>query len=183
VNLDDDHFSLFGLPAQYAQDAAQLERIWKDLAARVHPDRYATASASAQRVAMQWAARVNDAYRVLRDPLLRACYLCERAGIDVQVETPTAMTAAFLQQQIAWRERLDELRDGTAGMAGLAELAAELHTAQTQYDAQVRRLLDEEADPVSAAVTVREWLFLDKLAAEVRGALSHQAATDTRRNT
>jgi len=174
--LTDDHFSLFGLPARYQQDAAQLERIWKTLAARVHPDRYATASPSEQRVALQWAARVNDAWRVLRDPLSRARYLCERAGVDVAAETNTAMSPAFLMQQIDWRERLDAVRGDAAG---LAELAEELQAAQVQMDADVRRLLDEESDPDSAALNVREWMFLDKLAGEVAAAAAALAETQS----
>jgi len=176
LTTTDDHFSLFGLPACYSQDAAQLERIWKTLAARVHPDRYATASPSEQRVAMQWAARVNDAWRVLRAPLLRARYLCERAGVDVEVETHTAMTPEFLMQQIVWRERLDEVREDAAG---LAELAGELKAAQAQMDADVRRLLDDDADPKTAASRVREWMFLDKLAGEVAATAAALAETQS----
>jgi len=172
LTTTDDPFSLFGLPARYTQDAAQLERIWKTLAARVHPDRYATASATEQRLAMQWAARVNDAWRVLRAPLLRARYLCERAGVDVAGETNTAMTPEFLMQQIAWRERLDEVRGDPTGLAGLA---GELQAAQVQ--AEVRRLLDDEADPKAAALRVREWMFLDKLAQEVAEEVAKELAT------
>ena len=92
----DDHFSLFGLPARFDLDAQALENAWRAVAAQVHPDRYATASPAERRVAMQWAARANEAYRVLRDPLLRARYLCEQAGIDLQTESNTSMDTAFL---------------------------------------------------------------------------------------
>lgn len=80
----DDHFGLFGLPARFDLDPQALESAWRTVAAQVHPDRYATASPAERRVAMQWAARANEAYRLLRDPLLRARYLCEQAGVDLQ---------------------------------------------------------------------------------------------------
>jgi len=169
--LRDDPFSLFGLSARYTQDADLIARTWKALAARVHPDRYATASASEQRVAQQWAARINDAYRVLRDPLLRARYLCERAGVDVQLETNTAMRPEFLMQQMAWRERFDDIRDDAAG---LAAFSMELQDEQSQIAEEMGRLLDDEADPAygpqTAALKVREWMFLTKLADDVAAA-------------
>jgi len=162
--LKDDHFSLFGLPARYALDAAALERAWRDTAARVHPDRYATAAPAEKRVAMQWAARVNEAYRVLRDPLSRARYLCEQAGVDLQTESNTAMAPAFLMQQMQWREQLDESRGDAQGLAALAN---ELDDARSGVQEAVRRLLDEASDPHEAALRVREWMFLDKLADDV----------------
>jgi len=167
--VKDDHFSLFGLPARYALDIAELERAWRELAARVHPDRYATAAPSEKRVAMQWAARINEAYRVLRDPLARARCLCEQAGVDLQAESNTAMASAFLMQQMQWRERLDELRGNAAGLASLAK---ELDDARERMQEDVRGLFDEARDPATAAQRVREWLFLQKLADDVNAAMT-----------
>ena len=119
----DDHFSLFGLPARFDLDAQALETAWRTVAAQVHPDRFATASPAERRVAMQWAARANEAYRLLRDPLLRARYLCEQAGVDLQTESNTSMDTAFLMQQMTWREMLDDARDDADALAALqAEL-------------------------------------------------------------
>jgi len=162
--LKDDHFSLFGLPARYDLDITALERVWRECAARVHPDRYATATPAEKRVAVQWAARVNEAYRVLRDPLSRARYLCEQGGVDLQAENNTAMAPAFLLQQMQWRERLDEVRGDAQG---LTALAAELDEARAAMQAQVRCLLDEASDTAQAAQRVREWMFLQKLADDV----------------
>jgi len=163
----DDHFSLFGLPARYALDDAALEQAWRTVAARVHPDRFATASAPERRVAMQWAARANEAYRQLRDPLLRARYLCEQAGIDLQTESNTAMDAAFLMQQMEWREMLDDARhDPKVATA----LEAELSEARAQMRATLTDLLDEKRDYAAAGVRVREWMFIEKIAQELAAA-------------
>jgi len=160
--LTEDYFTLFGLPARHKQDTERIASIWKDLAACVHPDRYATANLAEQRVAMQWAAHINDAYQTLRDPLLRAAYLCERAGVDMQRNS--AMDPAFLAQQIEWRERLDAVRGDAAA---LVELVAELDITQEALEAEVGRLLDDESDPQAAAQRVHEWMFLSRLAKEV----------------
>ncbi|PWV42713.1 Fe-S protein assembly co-chaperone HscB [Achromobacter xylosoxidans] len=160
----DDHFSLFGLPSRFDLDAQALESAWRTVAAQVHPDRYATASPAERRVAMQWAARANDAYRQLRDPLLRARYLCEQAGVDLQTESNTSMDTAFLMQQMTWREMMDDARND-AGV--LAELRTELEDARQQMRAALTRLLDEQRDYAAAGLKVREWMFVEKLAQEL----------------
>lgn len=160
----DDHFSLFGLPARFDLDAQALESAWRTVAAQVHPDRFATASPAERRVAMQWAARANEAYRQLRDPLLRARYLCEQAGVDLQTESNTSMDTAFLMQQMTWREMMDDARND-AGV--LAELRAELEDARQQMRVALTRLLDEQRDYAAAGLKVREWMFVEKLAQEL----------------
>ncbi|MFY2640617.1 Fe-S protein assembly co-chaperone HscB [Achromobacter insuavis] len=160
----DDHFSLFGLPSRFDLDAQALESAWRTVAAQVHPDRFATASPAERRVAMQWAARANEAYRQLRDPLLRARYLCEQAGVDLQTESNTSMDTAFLMQQMTWREMMDDARDD-AGV--LAALRTELEEARQQMRTVLTRLLDEQRDYAAAGLKVREWMFVEKLAQEL----------------
>lgn len=160
----DDHFSLFGLPARFDLDAQALESAWRTVASQVHPDRFATASPAERRVAMQWAARANEAYRQLRDPLLRARYLCEQAGVDLQTESNTSMDTAFLMQQMTWREMMDDARND-AGV--LAELRTELEDARQRMRAALTRLLDEQRDYAAAGLKVREWMFVEKLAQEL----------------
>ena len=160
----DDHFSLFGLPSRFDLDAQALESAWRTVAAQVHPDRFATASPAERRVAMQWAARANEAYRQLRDPLLRARYLCEQAGVDLQTESNTSMDTAFLMQQMTWREMMDDARDATGV---LATLRTELEAARQQMRAALTRLLDEQRDYAAAGLKVREWMFVEKLAQEL----------------
>ena len=94
-----------------------LDARWKDLQREAHPDRFAAQGPAAQRVAMQWSVRINEAYQRLRDPLKRAAYLCELHGAPIRAEDNTAMPAAFLMQQMQWREALDEA-------TGAAELDA-----------------------------------------------------------
>jgi molecular chaperone HscB len=163
----DDHFSLFGLPARFDIDAAQLEQAWRAVAARVHPDRYATASPAERRVAMQWSARANEAYRQLRDPLLRARYLCEQAGVDLQTESNTSMDTDFLMQQMAWREMLDEVREQGGEGPAMQGLKAELQQAEADLQGSVSRLLDEQNDPAAAAIKIREWMFVRKMSQEL----------------
>ena len=113
MNIADDDFTLFGLAPRFALDGTALDGCWRALQAKVHPDRFASDGAAAQRLAMQWAVRVNQGYQRLKDPLKRGAYLCELRGAPIKAENNTAMPVAFLMQQMAWREALDEA-DGAA---------------------------------------------------------------------
>ena len=158
---EQDYFALFGLPRSFVLDDAVLDTAWKKVAMAVHPDRFATASAVEKRVASQWSARANEAYRILKDPLLRARYLCESAGVDLQTETNTSMSAGFLMQQMQWHERLDELNDHP-NVTDARVFKDELAAALAETVAHVQSLLDENRY-AEVAERIREWMFLDKL--------------------
>jgi molecular chaperone HscB len=161
------YFALFGLPEAFALDIAQLERARLAVQAKIHPDRFAAASERDRRLAMQWAAQANTAYRVLKDPVQRAAYLCERRGAPVQAESNTAMPADFLLQQMQWREHLDALRD-SGDAAGLQALRAEVHAQRAQRLAAIAQALDVDQTPHVAAEQVRALLFIDRFSEELR---------------
>lgn len=163
MTLDDDDFTLFGLPQAQAQDRSAIDARWKALQDKIHPDRFVAQGAAAQRVAMQWAVRVNEAYQRLKDPLRRAAYLCELRGAPVEAERNTAMATAFLMKQMAWREALEEATDEPAVQALHDDVSAE----RERLLEQVRQELDERQDPAAAAATVRALMFVQRFAAEV----------------
>ncbi len=121
MNLQSDDFELMGLPRQFALDRAVLDERWKELQKQTHPDRFAGEGGVAQRVAMQWSVRINEAYQRLKHPLKRAAYLCELFGVPVRAEDNTAMPAAFLMQQMEWREALEEGQSDSVRSEVLAE--------------------------------------------------------------
>jgi len=163
MNLDADDFTLLGLPRTFALDRAQLDTQWKTLQAQVHPDRFAAEGAAAQRVAMQWAVRVNEAHQRLKDPLKRAAYLCELSGVPVQAENNTAMPGDFLMQQMMWREALEE----AGSQKDVEALAAEVHTQRKARLARVTDLLDVQHNADLAAQEVRALMFIERLGDEI----------------
>jgi molecular chaperone HscB len=163
MNLQDDDFTLFGLPNQFALDTAELDARWRRLQAQVHPDKFAAQGAAAQRVAMQWAVRVNEAYRRLKQPLSRGQYLCELRGAPIEAESNTAMPAAFLMQQMQWREALDEAGD----LAAVDALDSEVSDHERELLADLGRQLDELGDPPAAARLVRALMFVNRFRADL----------------
>jgi molecular chaperone HscB len=165
LSLAASDFELFGLPARFAVDTQALDAKWKALQGAAHPDRFATETSAAQRVAMQWAVRINEAYRRLKDPLARAAYLCTLHGADIGAEDNTAMPAAFLMQQMEWRDALSEAED----LAAVDTLADEVAATRRATLARLRALIDE-ADPVdwpAVAGIVRGLMFIERFLADV----------------
>jgi molecular chaperone HscB len=168
MQLSDDDFTLFGLPQRHALDAQALAAQWRALQARVHPDRFASEGAAAQRLAMQWAVRVNEAYQRLKDPLKRAAYLCELRGVPINAENNTAMPGAFLMQQMEWREALDDAGDADAVEALDDTVAAE----ERRLLAQVGDTLDAAGSPDAAAQQVRALMFVARFRDDIRRRLA-----------
>src|SRR5207237_3337912 len=102
-----NHFDLFGLQPAFGVDEERLERAYREIQSRVHPDRYAHAGDAERRASLQWTTRVNEAYRTLKNPVQRASHLLELHGVDVAFETNTAMPADFLMEQMELREELE----------------------------------------------------------------------------
>ena len=163
MNLASDDFELFGIPRRFEQDRSALDKRWLALQAEVHPDRFAAEGAAAQRVAMQWAVRVNEAYQRLKDPLRRAAYLCELAGQPIDAENNTAMPPRFLMQQMEWREALDD----AAGAEQVQALAAAVAAARGVALGDLQAALDVKGDPAAAAQQVRALMFVERFAEDV----------------
>lgn len=167
MNIDADDFTLLGLPRRFALERNQLDAAWKGLQAKVHPDRFAAEGGASQRLAMQWAVRVNEAHQRLKDPLKRAAYLCELAGAGVHAHDNTAMPGEFLMQQMMWREALDD----AGSVAEVEALSSEVTSQRRARLARVGELLDgpdtHAEAAAQAAQEVRALMFIDRLLEEV----------------
>lgn len=163
MKLDSDDFELFGVPRRFEQDASALDARWRTLLGEAHPDRFVSDGAQAQRLAMQWAVRINEAHRRLKDPLKRAAYLCELHGSPINAEDNTAMPNGFLVQQMEWREALDE----ASGLAEVEALASAVAAHRDRALNELRGLIDDQQDPAAAAQQVRALMFVERFAHDV----------------
>ena len=163
MQLTDDDFTLFAVARSFAQDRGTLDARWKELQREAHPDRFAAQGPAAQRLAMQWSVRINEAYQRLKDPLRRAAYLCEMHGAPVQAENNTAMPADFLMQQMSWREELEEATEAPA----LEALQQQVQSARTRALSSLDWLIDEKGDYPAAAQQVRALMFIERFSSEL----------------
>lgn len=166
MNLLSDDFELFGLERRFAQQRSAIDARWKALQRQAHPDQFAAQGTAAQRVALQWSVRINEAYQRLKDPLRRAAYLCQLHGAPIGAEDDTAMPVAFLMQQMDWREALEQVQaaDAPAARTALDALDEEVGQARHAALAECERLIDQQQDYAGAARQVRALMFIARMA-------------------
>ncbi len=170
LDFNRNHFELFGLTPAFALSREALDQAYRGIQAEIHPDRFAQAGAAEQRLAMQWTARVNEAYQTLRQPFERARYLLELKGVHAMDARNTAMPADFLMEQMALRERLEEAR-AAKDFTALQRMASETRAQAERLERQLAELLDERHDYAEAAEVLRKYRFMDKLLLEIDEAM------------
>lgn len=114
-----DYFGLMGLAPRYDVDPAELRRKLLTLSREIHPDRLAGKPDEVVNLSLEIAARVNRAYEVLADPVLRAEYLLELSGGKSAAEDKT-VPPEVLTSTLMLREEIEEARTSgdTAALAG-----------------------------------------------------------------
>lgn len=168
-DLAKNHFELFGLPAVFDIDTVDLASRYRELQRRFHPDKFASASDQERRLSMQVTAQINDAYRVLKDPLRRGRYLLKMVGVDTEEETNTVMEPEFLMEQMELREQLAEVRNQAQPLEALLALAAAVkqRSATRIAELQASMAQNDSASRDKSRKLLREMQFLEKLAQEI----------------
>jgi molecular chaperone HscB len=160
------HYALFDLQPAFDLDLDVLSSRYRELARKVHPDRFADGSEQEQRRAVEESANLNEAFQTLKSPSRRARYLLELQGKDMPLEA-TVQDPEFLMQQMHWREELEELHD-EADVAGVMTFKSRLKKAQQDINESFSRIWQNPAQREEAERLVRRMQFLDKLSQEVR---------------
>jgi molecular chaperone HscB len=170
IDFSCNHFELFGLPQRHAIDEGALDAAYRGLQTEVHPDRFGGGSDAQRRVAHQSSARVNEAYRTLKDPVERARYLLGLRGVDAMDQRDTKLPLHFLEAQLERRERAASAAEGE-DVAALDAIVAAIRAEQRTRMGELTALLDGIPDPERARVAVRELKFLAKVAEDVEAML------------
>ena len=163
-----NYFELFGMPVGFRVDSAELASRYRDLQKVVHPDRYAASGEQIQRMSLQSATMVNEAYEILRDPLKRARYLLTLQDGADDPQPQTLNDPAFLMQQMELREALERVQTAADPQAEIDALMSEIAGLIKGQIAQLAvQFEDSSADQLAAAAqTVQKMQFLNKLHAE-----------------
>ena len=169
AELSSTHFELFGLPQSFSVDRAQLDSRYRELQRTTHPDRFVNAGDQERRLSMQQAARVNEGYQVLKDPLLRGRYLLELAGYPFSDAQHITSDAAFLMEQMELREALGEVR---AAADPFTALAAVMDRVTADYNSLTKELQQQfdsaVTDQESVADTLMKMQFFRRLEEEAQ---------------
>lgn len=153
------HFEVFGLPPSVDVDVPALEKQFRELSLKLHPDRFAQASAKERRLSLERTTALNDAYKTLKDPVKRGFYLLRLGGIDLDREDAGAqkdMPLEFLEEVMELREALDGARaakDVAAAQKMGEAVTQRLRQATEAAFAALRQVYGPEAE---GGATLRE---------------------------
>jgi molecular chaperone HscB len=157
-----DYFSFLGLPRQLIIEPADLERRYRDLSRRFHPDFFYNAPPAERLASLERTSYLNDAYRVLKSVPARVEYLLSLEGLDPIDAAGSRVPPALLEEVFALNEELDEIRESREAGAGAADLRARLEIARGPIE------LKREAHERQLGELSARWDASDQLSAEER---------------
>ena len=174
-----DYFSVFELPRKLAVDGKELERAFYRKSRAVHPDRFARASAEKQQWSLEQTSLLNDAYRALKDPIVRTEYLLRLEGVTLAEDSSGSdrqekkqAPPELLAEVFELNMQLEEMRMNAGMGEDDPQLRADLEAARSQFAGQFRMIeqqISEEGavwDAASAANDeAAQKQTLDRLAA------------------
>src|SRR5258707_8956061 len=151
-----DYFSFFGLPRKLNVDPGALEREFYALSRKLHPDIYAGSKSQEQEWSLEQSSRLNDAYRILKDPIRRTEYLLKLEGVDLEGQSKAATEEArktgqkkqivppdLLEEVFELNMQLEELRANKKLGEEDASLVGELQQHKAGLEEKFSALSDE----------------------------------------
>jgi len=136
VSLSQDYFSFLGLDRKLSLDPSDLQTRFYNLSRQFHPDRFARSAASEQQYALDATALLNDAYRVLRDPIQRAEYLLSQEGFDIGEQRSKNVPPELLEEVF----ELNMLLEETPERAELEQARSKFQAMQAETDEELSSL-------------------------------------------
>ena len=159
-------FALFDLPVAFQVDSALLNERYLALQKSLHPDNFSTASAQEQRLAMQKSAEINDALRILKDPIARAdSIIALNTGEQENPEEKSNKDIGFLMQQMEWRETLENI-ENRKDTDELTAFAQEINQIRHAILSELSTALDAQQWDIARAITDK-LRFIKKLQTEI----------------
>ena len=159
-------FALFDLPVVFQVDSALLNERYLALQKSLHPDNFSAASAQEQRLAIQKSAEINDALRILKDPIARAdSIIALNTGEQENPEEKSNKDIGFLMQQMEWRETLENI-ENRKDTDELTAFAQEINQIRHAILSELSTALDAQHWDIARAITDK-LRFIKKLQAEI----------------
>jgi len=146
-----DYFALFEMPRKLCIDTEGLEKKFLQLSWKLHPDNFVNATERERELSLEQSSQLNDAYRLLRDPVARVEYLLELEGTRKEGEHKQQAPPELLEEVFELNESLDELREAKASGGNLSALKVRLEGAEKNFQ---EKLGEVDAQLQAAA---REW--------------------------
>ena len=166
LKLSSNFFEIFSIAVGWQISIRDLDTRYRQLQLEFHPDRYASAGQTEQRLAVQTASLINQAYDTLKSPLKRAQYLLELNNIDADQDSHITSDSAFLMRQMALREALSDIRQAAEPLQSLEQLRADVEQGYDEEQEQFHSQYQANA-LTDAFNTVAKMQFSAKLLDEI----------------
>ena len=135
-----DYFAVFGLPRKLYIEVSFLEEKFLQLSWKLHPDNFVNAPEAERELSLKRSSELNDAYRVLRDPVGRVEYLLEIEGERKEGEKKQQAPPELLEEVFELNESLDELREAKSSGGDLSQLKTRLQSAETNFQEKLAEI-------------------------------------------
>jgi molecular chaperone HscB len=168
-------FQLLGAEQRFDLDIAALEKTHRELSRALHPDKFATSTASERRAALEKAAAVNEAWRMLRDPIKRAEALFRLHDVAVGEDKEPKASPMFLMEVMEQREELAEAR-AKKDLAKVGKLGDAMRAKAQATEAKLSGGFAAGADPKTLLPLLGELRFYKRFIEEV-DAIEEEAAS------
>jgi len=120
-----DPFATLGIPRSFDVDLGAVERTHRELSRALHPDKFTGGSERNRRTALAKAVEVNEAWRIVRDPLRRAEALLRLGGLDLTEGQEPKPAAEFLMEMLELREALSDAKNAH-DLGAIRSMAADI---------------------------------------------------------
>lgn len=140
-----DYYKFLGLERKLNLDGAELQKRFYELSRKVHPDRYHSGASAKERLySLEASAILNDAYRVLKDPVSRAEYILKDEGFDIGEQKSKNAPPELLEEVFELNMALEELRRGDASArAQIEEAYRQFLAMRDRIDVEIQQLFEE----------------------------------------
>lgn len=166
MDITQNYFQVFGIDIAFDVDIAMLSISYRKLQKEVHPDKFASASDREKRVSVQYAAYINEAYNVLKSPLLRASYLLELNEGDLCQFQKITVPPVFLMEQVELREELSDIGELQEPEAALENIAEVVRGKLTELSREFSEFFNHKKYEEAYQATLK-MQFLEKIVIEI----------------
>ena len=168
MDYSENYFQLFGIEPGFDLDLSYLKNVYRELQRATHPDRFVNAADRERRLSVQQAARINDAFNTLKNPVARATYLLELLGMKLNEQNSTVRDPAFLMEQMELREALVDIRHAANPLDALSVFMDGVSAKTKQLTSEISARFSDMNEVNQGLVVdlVRKLQFMQKLQQE-----------------
>lgn len=139
-----DYYRFFGIPVTLHLDTKELQDRFYAMSRRLHPDLFLRHEPAERQHSLEASAILNDAYRVLRDPVSRAEYVLKENGFDIGEQRSRDVPPELLEEVFELNMAIEELRGGDeSARPGLERAHDEFGAMLGEVDSELDRLFRE----------------------------------------